>query len=257
LFNSIIDLILQMLDRINEMSIVPRVFYFLLLVLFGNIFIYRLILYPGLIYLFLTLCISEALRVAFNEFVVKYLIKADFKRDLSDILDPIAVFLLIIEIFLNARFKAITPLLLVFWTKPLSINYRLLTDNPFYIFIISFSKTILSLLICSISFVSMKLLNFSILPLTLELFDLSVLQNVLLFFFVVNIGLVILNLLPFPPFEMGIALEHLAPNSVRKFLMSIRPFGSLLILIFYYFNLIPYFLYAAYNFILNIISLFI
>lgn len=257
MINQIIDFIQSLINKINELSIIPRTFYLVLLALLGNIIVYRLILYPKLFYLFAILIISEYLRVKMNEYLARKMFNIDFKRELTNIIDPVALIILFAETFFNTRFIFITPILLTFWTRPLNVNYRLFTSNKLIILLVSFSKTLVSLLITLISFVGIKYLNVSLSALALNNSSISLIQNICLFTFVINAGLIIINLIPFAPFEMGIALEHISTMEIRKFLIATRPFGSLLALVLYFLNILPMFMYYGYNLLLNLLIKFI
>ena len=257
MIKQIIDFLQNLTEKIMRLSFIPRTFYMVLLALLGNIIIYRIILYPKLIYLFFILISSEYMRVKSNEYLAKKIFKIEFKRDLSNILDPIALIILLAETFFNTRFIFITPILLTFWTRPLNVNYRFFTESKLKILFVSFSKTLVSLLIVVTSFIGIKYLNVSIAELALRSSSVSLIQNIVLFSFVINAGLIIINLIPMAPFEMGIALEHISSMEIRKFLIGTRPFGSLIALVLYFLNILPMFTYYGYNLLLNLLIKFI
>lgn len=237
MIKKIINYIQKILFHLSGMTIIPQLFYLIFIFLTLNICIYRIILFPKLIILFAVLFLSEYLRVKFNLFFVNKTLNSNYRIDFTDLFDPIAILILLSQTIFNTKFINIMPTILIFWTKPLNFNYVALTSNKIKVFLLSFSKTLVSISLCLVA-VSMS-----------KYVEIGFIKDVSAYLLVINLGLIIINMLPFAPFEMGIMLEHLLPSNMRKFFISSRPYGSLIFLIFYYLGFIGNFIFLLYDFI--------
>lgn len=257
LFKKVIYKIKDMLLAILNMSLIPRIFYLTLVIVLSNIAIYRVALYPKLITLLSALILSEVIRISFHDFIVKTFVKLDFVRNVKNTFDPIAVLILLGETILNAGLITIVPMPVTFWTKPLNVNLKMLSDKKHVIFLISFAKSIASIYMVLISFFTLKYLSIS----KMDLFSLSVgyttlpiLKQFLVYSLLANINFIVLGLIPLYPFDMGIALEHLASFDIRKFVSATRPHGSLIMLILFIFGLLPTFVYSSSIYLYNVVA---
>lgn len=252
----------MLLSDISDMDQIPRLFYTIMLTLVVSISTYRIILYPNLLYIFLSLILAVALRLYVYNFSVSKLLGNSFKTSIFDILSPIPIVLFLSSTLFNANFVFIhysSFVLLIFWTVNHNSNFRSETTNPFKLVYLSLCKMITSIVLITISIFLIYLMKKPYFTTNILLSNVYakqiyvVIYTFLKYFLKTNFMLIAINFIPMFPFELGILLENIGSYSVRNFFYSTRPFSNLIIVVLYYFGILPLIIYKIQTYALSIL----
>lgn len=227
----------KIINFIGSMSIFPKIFYSITLIVVCNIIAYSLILNTKALIFMLVLILNVFIKNRLNEY---------FFRFKSNSLDPMSYVMILSYVILNRNFDIFSPVTL--WEK----KYPKFSYNRYKDYLSCFSNILIHTFLFLLSImlaISLGEFNlFSLKYVNFKTFNhLTILSQVVLSSIVINLNFVFMNLIPIAPFDMGIYLERLG----LKIFRSINKLGSVIIFGLYYLGLIDVLSDEIYKIFLN------
>jgi Zn-dependent protease len=168
-------------------------------------------------------------------------------------IDPIGTLLLPIIGFLFAYSPTMSGIPLIMWGKPTPVNPLKWRNKDVANVCVSIAGIVANLIIATVSAILIKVLVFSAV-FNRQNIDEGLTRTLFLFLFtnvVMNVGLAVFNLLPFPPLDGSKVLQTFLPRSFEPIFAILEQFGFIILLILIQMGIIRLLTTPLMNFILN------
>lgn len=170
-------------------------------------------------------------------------------------IDPLGTLILPIIGFLMGYFQGMAGMPLIMWGKPTPVNPLRWRNKDTANVCVSLAGIVVNIMIAIFASVIIKVLHaYGIL--TRESIQVGLIAPLFAFLYstvILNVGLAIFNLLPFPPLDGSKALQSFLPASFEPFFELLETYGFLILIILMQMGIISFLVSPLRNFILNLL----
>ena len=170
-------------------------------------------------------------------------------------IDPIGTLILPIVGFVVGYFQGAAGVPLIMWGKPTPVNPLKWRNKDVANVCVSLAGIVVNLLIATIVSVALKLLinNGVITPENYQTGIIGPLFSLLYATVILNVGLAVFNLLPFPPLDGSKALQSFLPSSFEPIFDLLETYGFLILIVLAQMGIISLLVTPIRNFILYLL----